>query len=55
MRKTAKYAQRDHSFAAVEHLEDNEYITRARNAIRKNIKCWARESIGHCETKHHEP
>jgi hypothetical protein len=43
-------------FTAVENLEDNGDINRAWDTIiRKIIKISAKESIGHCESKHHKP
>jgi hypothetical protein len=36
-------------------LEDNGDINRVWYAIRENIKISAKESIGHCESKHHKP
>jgi hypothetical protein len=41
--------------AALETLEDNGDISRARNTIIENIQISANESIGHCESKHHKP
>jgi hypothetical protein len=42
-------------FSALENLDDNGGINRAWNAIRKKTKISARQSIGHCESKHHKP
>jgi hypothetical protein len=39
-------------FAALENLEDNGNINRAWDTIRENIN---KESIRHCELKHHKP
>jgi hypothetical protein len=42
-------------FAAMENLDDNGDINTAQDTIRENIKILAKESIGHCELKHHKP
>jgi hypothetical protein len=42
-------------FSALENLEDNGDINRARDAIRENIKISAKYCIGHCEAKRHKP
>jgi hypothetical protein len=39
-------------FAALENLEDSGDINRAWNNDRENIKIWAQESLGYCESKH---
>jgi hypothetical protein len=41
-------------FSALENLEDNGDINRAWDAIRENVKIFAKECIGHCEPKHHK-
>jgi hypothetical protein len=40
--------------AVMEILENNGDISRAWDSIRENIKGLAQESLGHCESKHHE-
>jgi RNase P/RNase MRP subunit POP5 len=42
-------------FIALESLEDNEDINRARDNIKENIKISAKESLGYCESKHCKP
>jgi hypothetical protein len=42
-------------FSPSENLEDNVDINRALDAIRKNIKNYAKVCIGHCEAKRHKP
>jgi hypothetical protein len=39
----------------VESVEGNGDINRAWDDVRENIKISAQESIGCCESKHHEP
>jgi hypothetical protein len=39
-------------FVALEDLEDSGDINEAWDNIRENIKIWAQESLGYCETKH---
>jgi hypothetical protein len=43
------------TFAALENLEDNGDINRARNNITENIKISAPESLGYCKSRHHKP
>jgi hypothetical protein len=42
-------------FASLENLWDNGDINRARDTVRENIEILAKESIGHCESKHNFP
>jgi hypothetical protein len=42
-------------FSPLKNLQDNGNINRAWHAIRENINISAKESIGHCEAKHHKP
>jgi hypothetical protein len=42
-------------FAAVENLEDSGDINMAWDNIREKIKISLKESLGCCESKHHEP
>jgi hypothetical protein len=42
-------------FSALENLEDNGDICRAWDAIRENIKIYAKECIYYCEAKRHKP
>jgi hypothetical protein len=39
-------------YAALENLKDNGDIKRAWGAVSKNIKILAKDSIGHCKSKH---
>jgi hypothetical protein len=43
------------NFAALENLDDNGDINRARETIRENIRISAKESIGLCESKSYKP
>jgi hypothetical protein len=42
-------------FAALENLDDDVHINRARETIRKNIKISAKEGLGYYELKKHKP
>jgi hypothetical protein len=42
-------------FAVLENLEGSRNFNRAWDNIRENIKIWAQECIGYCESKHHKP
>jgi hypothetical protein len=42
-------------FAALENLDDNGDINKARKTIRENIRSSAKESIGLCESKSYKP
>jgi hypothetical protein len=42
-------------FSALENLEDNGDINRARDTIGENIKISTKACIGHCALKHHKP
>jgi hypothetical protein len=41
-------------FAVLDSLEGNRDVSRAWVAVKKNIKIYAKEFIGHCEAKHHK-
>jgi hypothetical protein len=38
----------------LENLDDNGDINRVWDAIRENIKIYAKESVDYCESKHHK-
>jgi hypothetical protein len=42
-------------FAALENLQDNGGISRAWDTIKQNTETSAKDSISHCELKHHKP
>jgi hypothetical protein len=52
MLKVSGYNEKQ--FAALQTFEDIRDINRAWNTIRENITNPAKESIGHCESKHHK-